>query len=167
MLASGSARRPRAGPGCRGAAPPASSPEASVRFERLWTAYPPSGRHNTNRPAATAQFGALGPPEQEAAIRDALAYAASLNQVRSQARRLDRWLGDGLRDGRWRNGELALGGSAAAATPVPNRVWIRVDTPEWQAHLRATTGKGSPERDGPGGRGWTFPSLMPPANEVA
>ena len=111
----GSTRRPRAAPGCRGAAPPPVPPDTAARFERLWAAYPESGRLPADRARAVTLFVALAPGEQEAAIRSASVEAKNRAQHRSQARALHRWLERGL----WRNGELALGGAAGGGGAVP------------------------------------------------
>jgi uncharacterized protein YdaU (DUF1376 family) len=55
---------------------------------------------------------------------------------------------------------LVLKGKEAAG----GQVHVEIDTPQWrawQAHLRKTTGKGSPQDKS---FGWSFPSLWPPGH---
>ncbi|MCJ2143703.1 helix-turn-helix domain-containing protein [Methylobacterium sp. E-066] len=159
-------RRPRAERGCRGAVPPAVPLDlaALARFERLWTAYPASGRLTAGRAEALTRFADLTAAEQETAIRTAVAYAASCTQLRSQAKALQRW----LRDGRWRNGELALAPAASGPGAPPQRVFIRDGSPEWDAwaaHYR-NLGKPMPtpiRSELNRADGWNFPSALPPA----
>ncbi|SEG72457.1 hypothetical protein SAMN04488144_1595 [Methylobacterium sp. 190mf] len=91
--------------------PAAVPPTTLAQFERLWAAYPESGRLPANRDQAVTLFAALPAPEQEATIRAAAVEARVRAQHRSQARALHRWLERGL----WRNGEL-LSGSGSPST---------------------------------------------------
>lgn len=156
-------RRPRSERGYRGAAPPAVplEPASLARFELLWAAYPISGRLTAGRSEALARFGELTPTEQETAVRTAAAYAASCASLRSQAKALHRW----LRDGRWRNGELALAPSGAGPGGLPSRVFVREGSPEWEAwaaHYRRL-GKPMMTPIQIGGQdGWRFESALPP-----
>jgi|GEM_PF-2957956 len=111
----GAERRPRPSQGCRGAAPPAVPPETAARFERLWAAYPESGRLAADRPRAVALFAALDPADQERAIHAAAVEARTRAQHRSQARALHRWFERGL----WRNGAPSSGGAGPAAAAGP------------------------------------------------
>ena len=165
-----SARRPRAERGCRGAAltPVAPPSETLAQFERLWVAYPASGRLPADRAESLARFGALSPTDQEAAIRAASVEAKTRAETRSQAKALHRW----LRDGRWRNGELALGaiGTAGTAAAGVTRVFVQVDSPEWEAWAAHYRQIGrvmpSPTRIG-NAEGWRFDSVLPPKDRVA
>lgn len=168
----GSARRPRTGSGFRGEALPttAITPETLARFERLWAAYPQNGRLSAARPESLTRFAALSPAEQEAAIRTATAYAGECARLRSQAKALHRW----LRDGRWRNGELALPGAQAqsAAGGPPTKVFVREGSPEWDAwaehHRRLGRPMPTPVRfDTYRADGWRFDGALPPSSEVA
>ena len=108
-------RRPRPSQGCRQAAAPPVPPETAARFERLWRAYPESGRLGADRSRAVALFAALPPGDQEAAIHAASVEARTRAQHRSQARALHRWFERGL----WRNGAPA---GPVGAVPQPEAV---------------------------------------------
>ena len=145
-------------------------PEALVRFERLWAAYPVSGRLTAGRTEALARYAELTPAEQETAIRTAVVYAATCTQLRSQAKALQRW----LRDGRWRNGELALGGSGPAPDTGPGgsplRVFVVEGSPEWEAWAAHHRRIGRPMPtpiwfQSAKADGWNFPAALPPATE--
>ncbi|WP_267422684.1 helix-turn-helix domain-containing protein [Methylobacterium sp. GC_Met_2] len=114
----GTERRPRLSQGCRGAAPPPVPPEIAARFERLWAAYPESGRLAADRPRAVALFAALDPADQERAIHAASAEARTRARHRSQARALHRWFERGL----WRNGAPASGGVGSAGTTAASGI---------------------------------------------
>ncbi|WP_375454836.1 hypothetical protein [uncultured Methylobacterium sp.] len=155
------ARTGRRGPGP--AEPPLPLPaDAAARLERLWRAYPESGRLGARQSDVGAAFAPLTPGDQELAVRTAAAYAASCAANRSQARRLDRWLRDGL----WRNGEALTARPGAGATTRQDRVFVRDGSPEWEAWARYLRGRGRPMPTPTtigGLEGWRFDSAMPPA----
>lgn len=166
----GNARRPRAERGYRGSALPAAAPDRATlaRFERLWSAFPSSGRFTAARAEAIAFFAELAPAEQETAIRTAVSYAATCSEIRSQAKALHRW----LRDGRWRNGELALATASGSPSAPTERVFVREGTPEWEAwaaHHRSA-GKLMPMPTWSAlnrADGWNFPTALPPDESCA
>jgi len=118
-----SERRHRPSQSCRHAAAPPVPPETATRFERLWQAYPESGRLAADRPRALEFFVALSPGDQEAAMHAASVEARTRAQHRSQARALHRWFERGL----WRNGAppssvgavLQAGSPPGGAAPDP------------------------------------------------
>lgn len=142
---------------------PRLAPDAAARFERMWRAYPENGRINARQADVIAAFAPLSAAEQEIAIRTAATVAVRCGEARSQARRIDRWLADGL----WANGAPPTAGPAVIAPS--DRVFVREGSAEWEAWARYLRGRGRvmPTPTAIGGiEGWRFDSAMPPA-EVA
>lgn len=161
-------RRPRTASGFRRAAGSVDEidPATLARFERLWSAYPESGRLPADRNDAMARFAALSPTDQDRAIAAAVAEARNRAEHRTQAMALHRWLGKD----RWQNAAPAVLPGAPAAAPT--RVFVRDGSPEWDAwtahYRRLGRPMPTPMRfDSERADGWRFESRFPPGVEAA
>jgi len=132
-------------------------------FEAFWRIFPKREGDNPQEPARAAYRKAVAAGAPPALLLAAAhAYAAvTASRERKFIASAARWLSEG----RWR--DEAQKPDAAAPPIEPPGVWIAADSPEWapwSAHWRTTKGK-SPPVDGR--NGWRFPTLHPPAAELA
>lgn len=134
--------------------------EAGQRFAQLLAVYPPGGLLDANRGEAERKFRGLTPADQELAVRVAAIYAAHVRQRQGQgAKRLHIWLDQE----RFRNVS-----PAAPAAPRTDLVFLREDTPEWDAWERFERAHGRVPKlarwsETHRASGWWFASALPPS----
>ncbi|GBU17242.1 MULTISPECIES: helix-turn-helix domain-containing protein [Methylobacterium] len=136
--------------------------DVAGRFEALWAGAPEGSRIAADRIRAQREFAQLSAEDQQLAVGVMRSYRAHVERDQARAMALHTW----LRKRRFMNLKPSAPKAASPAAGAVSRVFVRVDTPAWEAwadHDRAAGRVPKPATwsNQQRAEGWWFPSEFP------